>query len=168
MNTSAIRGWWRKLALQCRPGEPEECRTIWQGSCNLDQVAQQLQHTCLPVDSAEQPVIEQPAAAITQAPSVWALLGEDPVDDTDDADDSTGDALRWLLDTFLWKDLACLKLLQTGETIPLEEEEEQLPHIRLEILIKLTQQKRAKWIQNPDDILPDTCWRLKGLSLIHI
>ena len=24
MNTGAIQKWWQKLALQCRPGEPEE------------------------------------------------------------------------------------------------------------------------------------------------
>ena len=40
MNTSAIQGWWHKLAWQCRPGEPEECRAIWQHSNSLDEVAQ--------------------------------------------------------------------------------------------------------------------------------
>ena len=62
-------------------------------------------------------------------------------------------ATQWLLDKFLYGKLASLKLLQTGETIPLEEEEEQPAHIRLETLIKLTEQKRSKWIQKPNDIL---------------
>ena len=145
MNHSAIRSWWMKLALQCKQYEPDELRAIWQYSSNLDQVAQQLCDTRLrPLSNS----VEQHVLAITQAPSVWALLEEDP--DDNDA------IIQWLLEQFLWGEkLTCLKLLQTGETIPLEEGEEQPAHIRLEIVIKLTEQRRSKWIQNPNDILPD-------------
>ena len=65
------------------------------------------------------------------------------------------DALQWLLDKCLFGKLACLKLLRTGKTIPLEQEEEQPAHIRLETLIKLTEQRRSNWIQKPHDILSE-------------
>ena len=151
LNT-AIKKWYYKLAWQCRPGELEECRAIWQQNSSLDEVAQQLCNTRLrPLKTG--PFfgsVEQPAVAITQAPTVWAWLEEPPAED----------ALQWLLDNFLFGSLASLKLLQTGKTIPLEEEEEQPAHIRLETLIKLTEQKRSKWIQNTNDILPDETLKL--------
>ena len=88
---------------------------------------------------------ETPAAAITQAPSVWAWLDEGTADDE----------MQWLLKNYLFDKPASLKLLQSGQAVPLEQEEKQPPHIRLETLIKLTEQKRSKWIQNINDILPD-------------
>ena len=146
MNT-AIKKWWYKLAWQCRPGELEECRAIWQHNTSLDEVAQQLCNTRLRPFSTRPFIgsVEQSAGAITQAPSVWAFLEEPPAREEPPAND----ALQWLLDKFLFGKLASLKLLQTGETIPLEEEEEQPAHIRLETLIKLTEQKRSKWIEKP-------------------
>ena len=81
---------------------------------------------------------------------MWALLDQPPAND----------ALQWLLEKFLFGSLASLKLLQTGETVPLEQEEEQPPHIRLQTLINLTEQKRSNWIINTNDILPDATFKL--------
>ena len=61
---------------------------------------------------------------------------------------------------YFFDKLASLKLLQSGQAVPLEQEEKQSPHIRLETLIKLTEQKRSKWIQNTNDILPDETVKL--------
>ena len=150
MNT-VIKGWWRKLGWQCKSGELEECRAIWQDNTILDEVAQQLCTTRLQNPRIEIiRSVEQPAEAITQAPSVWALLDQPPAND----------ALQWLLEKYLWGSLSSLKLLQTGETVPLEQDEEQPSHIRLQTLIKLTEQKRSKWIQNSNDILPDDTFKL--------
>ena len=147
MNSSAIQKWWHKLNWQCTRGEFEECRVIWQRNTSLDEVAQELCNTRLrPLCTG--PLIhsvEQPVVAISQAPSVWDLL-EEP---------QANDALQWLLDKCLFGKLACLKLLRTGKTIPLEQEEEQPAHIRLETLIKLTEQRRSNWIQKPNDILSE-------------
>ena len=93
---------------------------------------------------------EIPAGAITQAPSVWAWLDEETADDD----------LQWLLKNYLFDKPASLKLLQSGQAVPLEQEEKLPPHIRLETLIKLTEQKRSKWIQNTNDILPDETLKL--------
>ena len=157
MNTSAIHGWWKKLVWHCRPGELDECRAIWQQCHSLDEVAQQLCNTRLrPLSTV--PVIdsaEQPAAAITQAPSVWALLEEQWLLDDNGCNDEATDDVQWLLEDFLWGNLASLKLLRTGETIPLEQAEPQPPHIRLETVFKLTEQRRSKWIQRPNDILSE-------------
>ena len=142
--TTAIRRWWFKLRWQCTFVELEECRAIWKDR-SLDEVAQELCNTRLRPLSTRPFIgsVEQSVGAITQAPLVWALLEEPPA----------SYATQWLLDEFLYGKLTSLKLLQTGETIPLEEEEEQPAHIRLQTLIKLTEQKRSKWIQKPNDIL---------------
>ena len=81
---------------------------------------------------------------------MWAWLDEETADDD----------LQWLLKNYLFDKLASLKLLQTGQAVPLEQEEKQPPHIRLETLIKLTEQKRSKWIQNTNDILPHQTLKL--------
>lgn len=136
------------LAWQCKPGEPgiEECRAIWQYQNTLDEVAQQLCNTRLrPLTVSAIGTVEQRAVAITQAPSVWAML-EDAL---------APGALQWLLDTFLFGKLASLKLLQTGEAIPLEQEEPQPASIRLETLLEVTKQRRSKWIQKTNDILSE-------------
>ena len=65
------------------------------------------------------------------------------------------ESFQWLLETYLVGELASLKLLQTGEAVPLEQEEPQSASIRLETLIKVTEQRRSKWIQKPNDILPE-------------
>ena len=167
MNTS-IRKWWYKLKWQCGPGELEEIRAIWQLH-SLDEIAQQFCNMHLRPEStrpAPPPFppppfigsVEKPAGAITQAPSVWALLEEPPANDA--LEPPATDALQWLLEKFLFGRLASLKLLQTGETVPLEQEEEQPSHIRLQTLINLTEQKRSKWIQNTNDILPDDTMKL--------
>ena len=60
-----------------------------------------------------------------------------------------------MLEIYLFGKLSALKLLQTGEAVPLEQEEPQSASIRLETLIKVTEQRRSKWIQKPNDILPE-------------
>ena len=150
MNT-VIKGWWRKLGWQCKSGELEECRAIWQDNTILDEVAQQLCTTRLQNPRIEIiRSVEQPAEAITQAPSVWALLDQPPAND----------ALQWLLEKYLWGSLSSLKLLQTGETVPLEQDEEQPAHIRLQTLMNLTEQKRSKWIKDTNDILDKKTFKL--------
>ena len=113
-------------------------------------MAQQLRYTCLPFTDS----VEQLVPAISQSPSVWALLEQDPAWALRE-EDTAHVALQWLLNDCFFGKLGSLKLLQTGETIPFEEDEEQLPHIRLETLIKITEQKRSKWIRNPNEILPE-------------
>ena len=71
--------------------------------------------------------------------------------------------IQWLLEELRWGNMEPMpmKLLQTGETIPVEEGEEQQPaHIRLETLIKVTEQRRSKWIKKPNDILPEQTLKL--------
>ena len=70
------------------------------------------------------------------------------------------DVLKWLLETCLFDSLASLKILQTGKTVPLERDEDTPPHIRLQTLINLTEQKRSNWIINTNDILPDETFKL--------
>ena len=83
-----------------------------------------------------------PAGAITQAPSVWALLDQPSANEAFE-EPPANDALKWLLETCRFDSLASLKLLQTGKTVPLERDERQPPHIRLQTLINLTEQKRS-------------------------
>jgi hypothetical protein len=144
MNSKAMKGWFRKLAWHGKRTASDGCRATWSSCGSLEEVAQLLCNTRLcPLSNS----VEQPVPSITQAPSVWALLEEDP---------ENHGIIQWLLDYLLWGDkLMALKLLQTGETIPLEEEEVQPPHIRLETLIKVTEQRRSKYIKNPNDILPE-------------
>ena len=144
MNSKAMKGWFRKLAWHGKRTASDGCRATWSSCGSLEEVAQLLCNTRLcPLSNS----VEQPVPSITQAPSVWALLDEDPENHS---------IIQWLLDYLLWGDkLMALKLLQTGETIPLEEEEVQAPHIRLETLIKVTEQRRSKYIKNPNDILPE-------------
>ena len=123
----------------------EACRDIWQRNRTLDEVAQKLRYTRLrPCDN-----VEQPAVAITQAPSAWAILeGFDALE-----------SVQWLLDTYLFGKLAALKLLQTGEAVPLEQEEVHSASIRLETLIKVTKQRRSRWILTPNDILSQSTFK---------
>ena len=67
--------------------------------------------------------------------------------------------VQWLTDQFMHEDLPTLKLIQTGETVPLKPNETQLPIFRLETIMRLTQERRSKWIQCPNDVL--TVDRLK-------
>ena len=123
----------------------EACRDIWQRNRTLDEVAQKLRYTRL--RSCDN--VEQPAVAITQAPSAWAILeGFDALE-----------SVQWLLDTYLFGKLAALKLLQTGEAVPLEQEEAHSASIRLETLIKVTEQRRKKWIRTPNEILSETTFK---------
>ena len=137
------------LAWHCKPGEPglEACRAIWQLSTSLDQVAQQLCNTRLrPLTTV--PVIDnvqQPDAAITQAPSVWTMLEE-----TDKPE-----SVEWLLDSYLSGERASLKLLLTGEAVPLEQDEAFPPIIRLETFIKVNTQRRSNYVNHPYDILSE-------------
>ena len=159
MNT-AIRRWWYKLKWQCKHGELEECRAFWQRYECLHQVAQHLCTTRL--RSPRNKIIrgvEQPAKAITQAPAVWALLDQPSTNEAFE-EPPANDALKWLLETCLFDSLASLKLLQTGKTVPLEQDEEQPAHIRLQTLINLTEKKRSNWIVNTDDILPDATFKV--------
>ena len=61
--------------------------------------------------------------------------------------------VQWLTDNFMHENLPTLKLLQTGETVPLKPNETQLPIFRLETIMRLTKQRRSKWIQCPNDVL---------------
>ena len=117
------------------------------GSRTLEEVAPQLCDTRLDsrttfsvIDNAQ-----QPDAGTTQAPLVWTMLEE-----TDDPE-----SVEWMLNSFLWGKLAALKLLQTGVTVPLEQDETYSASIRLETLIKVTEQRRSNYVRNPNDILPE-------------
>ena len=138
------------LEWQVRSDVPgvDECRSIWLDSGHtLEEVAQQLCDTRLdPWDTF--PVIDnvqQPDAGITQAPVVWTMLEE-----TDDPE-----SVERVLNSYLWGKLAALKLLQTGVTVPLEQAETYSASIRLETLIKVTEQRRSNYVRNPNDILPE-------------
>ena len=124
-----------------------ECRRIWKKHRTLEEVAAELcdvrldRRTMVPcIDN-----VQQSDAGITQAPSVWRMLEE-----TDDPA-----SVEWLLEKCLWGNLGSLKLLQTGVVVPLEQEEQYSASIRLEMLIKLTQQRRSRYVDNPNDILPE-------------
>ena len=113
----------------------------------LEAVARQLWDTRLE-SSTSVPVIDnvqQPDAGITQAPLVWTMLEE-----TDEPE-----SVEWLLNSYLWGELASLKLLQTGVAVPLEQDETYSASIRLETLIKVTEQRRSNYVRNPNDILPE-------------
>ena len=150
LNYGAIHKWWKKLAWQCKSEDFAECRTIWQYSQSLDEVAEQLKDVCLSCDALqlENSSVAQPAAAITQTPSVWSLL--EPAEDTNGSDG----AVQWLLTKCFHGKLGSLKLLQTGEVIPLENGEFQPPNMRLETLIVLTQERRRRWIRCDEEIMP--------------
>ena len=60
-----------------------------------------------------------------------------------------------VLNTYLFGKLGSLKLLQTGVAVPLEQDETYSASIRLETLIKVTEQRRADYVRNPNDILPE-------------
>ena len=131
-----------------------ECRSIWLRSGHtLEEVAQQLCDTRLDPRTTFSVIdnVQQPDAGITQAPLVWTMLEE-----TDKPE-----SVEWLLNSYLWGELASLKLFQTGEAVPLEQDETYSASIRLETLIKVTQQRRLNYVWNPNDILPeDTVTRL--------
>jgi len=172
MNTISIREWWKKLAWNaCPRGLVGECRAIWQRCRSLDAVAQELCHTrlrvlgvvytCFHASPLFGSSAEQPDAAITQAPSVWELLEEEG---TYDEDEGTDD-LSWLLVEYLWGEphdthpMTLVKLLRTGQTIPLERGEPQSPHLRLETVLKLTEWRRSRWVDKPTDILSEETLR---------
>ena len=69
------------------------------------------------------------------------------------------ESVEWLLNSYLFGDLASLKLLQTGEAVPLEQDEAHSASIRLETLIKVTEQRRSTWIRKPNDILPERTFK---------
>ena len=89
---------------------------------------------------------------------MWALLREPLANDA--LEPPANDALQWLLEKYLWGSLSSLKLLQTGETVPLEQDEEQPAHISLQTLMNLTEQKRSKWIKDTNDILDKKTFKL--------
>ena len=126
----------------------DECRSIWLDSGHtLEEVAQQLCDTRLdPWDTF--PVIDnfqQPDAGITQAPVVWTMLEE-----TDDPE-----SVEWLLNSYLWGELAALKLLPTGVAVPLEHEETYSASIRVQTLINVISQRRSYYESNPNAILAE-------------
>ena len=147
MNQAAMHKWWKKLSWQCGDEHDfTECREIWQHAGNtLDEVAEHMRNMrlYLPAVEAALSSVEQPAAAIIQAPAVWEML-EQNIDD---------EAMEWLKKKCYTGKLASLKLLQNGHVILLEHDQQQAPHIRVETLIRITQQKRRAWINSPDDIL---------------
>ena len=76
---------------------------------------------------------------------MWTMLEE-----TEDLN-----SVEWLLNKCLFGKLAPLKLLQSGVTVPLEDGERQSACSRLETAIKVTVQRRSRYVQNPDDILSE-------------
>ena len=165
MNTGAIQGWWKMLEWRGSTSvEAARCRAVWRQCCSLEEVARRLCDTRLPPLSTGSALrgVEQPAAAITQAPSVWELLEEQwQLADDDEATDD----VSWLVAEFMFGNLAQLKLLRTGETVPLERQTEALkwetPSNRLQTVVQLTQQRRSRWVESPDEILSEE--NLKGL-----
>ena len=87
----------------------------------------------------------EPCPEITQTPSLWDLVEHDP----------TARAVQWLLDQCLWGEIGRLKLLHSGQTIPLESDEIQPPNIRIETLIHVTQDRRQRYISHSDEVLGD-------------
>ena len=96
-------------------------------------------------DPPNQAVVQQADAGITQAPFAWAMLEEthDP------------EPVEWLLDSYLSGERASLKLLVTGDAVPLEQDEAFPPIIRLETFIKVTKQRRSNYVNHPNDILSE-------------
>ena len=97
------------------------------------------------LDPPSQAVVQQADAGITQAPFAWAMLEE-----TDDPE-----PVEWLLDSYLSGERASLKLLVTGDAVPLEQDEAFPPIIRLETFIKVTKQRRSNYVNHPYDILSE-------------
>ena len=133
------------LEWQVRSDVPgvAECRSIWLDSGHtLEDVAEQLCDTCLdPWNNYSQ----QADAGITQTPAVWTMLEE-----TDDPQ-----SVEWLLNSYLWGDLAALKLLPTGVAVPLEHGETFSANIRVQTLINVISQRRSYYTSNPNAILPE-------------
>ena len=131
----------------------DECRRIWNSGRTLAEVTPQLLHTRLNprITSSAIDNAQQPDAETTQTPLVWTMLEE-----TEDLN-----SVEWLLNKCLFGKLAPLKLLQSGVTVPLEIGERQSACSRLETVIKVTVQRRSRYVQNPDDILlEDTVGKL--------
>ena len=123
-----------------------ECYRIWKLHQTLEEVAAELCDVRLDPQTTV-PVIDnvqQPDAGITQAPSVWRMLEE-----TTDVR-----VVEWLLEACLFGELGRLKLLQTGVVVPLQQEENYSASIRLEMLIKITKQRRSRYVDHPHHILP--------------
>ena len=98
------------------------------------------------LDPPSQAVAQQLDAGITEAPTAWAMLEE-----TDDEPE----LVEWLLNSYRSGEPASLKLLLTGEAVPLEQEEGFPPIIMLETLIKVTKKRRSNYVNHPYDILPE-------------
>ena len=96
-------------------------------------------------DSPCQAVVPQAAGGITQAPFAWAMLEES----------HNSEAVEWLLDRYGSGELAALKLLWTGEAVPLEQAEAFPPIIMLETFIKVTRQRRFIYVNHPYEILSE-------------
>ena len=97
------------------------------------------------LDPSSQAVVQQAAAGITQAPFAWAMLEET----------HKPEAVEWLLDSYLSGERASLKLLLTGEAVPLEQAEAFPPIIMLETFIKVTRQRRFNYVNHPYEILSE-------------
>ena len=61
--------------------------------------------------------------------------------------------LQWLIDSFLFGELATLYVSPTGIIKPLEGDEPQAPYAKLDILLRVAQYHRAKWLKKEDEIL---------------
>ena len=161
MNDKAMTGWWQKLRWAlANPSDADECHSIWTDAANydLDLVARQVCNTVLRPASS---TAEQSAAAgspITSAPASWDLLANAAANGDSEFDQNS---LRWLLDTYVFNKVACLKLLQNGQAIPVGPFERQPPILRLETFIRLTKERRSEVTKDPDEILSfDTVERI--------
>ena len=172
LNDKSIRRWWSKLGPQCRPDELEEIQEIWTNAWNLTDASEKLKRTLQPLRLLQQPV------EVTHMLDVWSLIAPATNTDSDPQEDETAeasDALEWLCSNCFHKKLAQCKLLVTGKLSSLcQYEEKQLPHIRLQTVLMITQEKRKPWIQNLEDVLPGekvgqiiSAWRDDYQSCMH-
>ena len=133
-----MKGWWDRLRWQANEASDyEEVFHVWRDTWKLDAVAARLQgkHYCQIAARAlvEEQGIEE--SCFTNAPFVRMLL-------RDHEDDYM---LHWYLDTFLF-----------GKLAPTDRP--QAPYIKLDMLLRLAQYRRGKWIYHLDVVLTgDKC-----------
>ena len=165
MNSYCIHNWWQKIQWHCLPGELQECQYIWRKHHKLHDVAQELRDAgvFLPKHqlggrSAEQPASRNTTKQLDSPPSTYkstAQVAEITQVQVDLNSLENNDAAQWLLEQCLAGQLGQLKLLRSGAVIPLEHNEVQPPHIRLQTLIHVTQTRRKRWTRSSNEILSE-------------
>ena len=149
VNMKSIRKWWTKLLMEFRsPWQVDaiqECQEIWQNEVALHDVILKLSDAHLPA-SIRIPDITceaQPGVAATQTPYFWQLFQKDT------------ETVIWLEKTYMHGSIGSMKLLQTGEAVPIDEAEKQSTSSRVETLIKITEYLRGPYLNSPDDVLSE-------------